>query len=92
MSPIETLLVAAVSTLAGVIVWLYKSQETARANAHKETRAQMAALEGRIAESEKHVEECDKDRENLRTRVAVLEDREERKVQCPKTDCPLRLP
>ena len=92
MSPIETILVAAVSALAGVIGWLYKSQEAARAAAHKETREKMAKLEKRITDSEAHVAECDQERENLRTRVAVLEDREKRKVQCPKGDCPLRLP
>ena len=90
MSPIETIFVAAVSAFAGLIGCLYKSQEAARASAHKETREKTAKLEKRIADSEAHAAECDQERENLRIRVAVLEDREKRKVQCPKGGLPAK--
>ena len=96
MSPIETLLASSVVSLAGVIAWLYKEQKRSSAAAHAETRAEtqskIGAMQERIKLMDGHVKECNDDREALRVRVGILEDREARKLKCPRKDCPVRIP
>lgn len=83
MSPIEGILCAAVSALCGVIAWLYRSQEAARAAAHAETREKIDELEG-------HIEDCNKDRTTFREQLAVLTERQSYIDRCAHVDCPVR--
>lgn len=80
MSPIETILVSAIVSLAGVIAWLYKAQEAARKKAHNDTRQRITAMSG-------HIDECNRERGVFRERIARLE---ERMNACPQPDCPVR--
>lgn len=86
---------AAVCMLAVGVIWLRlrwseKQNSKIREKWHAETHA-------RVDDLEKHTEECNADRDNLKreaillkVKVGLLAGRVKRMTRCPKQDCPFR--
>lgn len=72
-------LTTVVSTLAGLVAMFYKQQiadyKLNEARMETQYAAESSYLKAKIAELEKRADECESDREELRIKHAVLEER-----------------
>lgn len=97
-SPATTLCLVAVTTLAGVVVFLYFAGERKRKElvdqiradekiVRKEREERYATTVSRIAVVEDHAKKCEDDRKQLMTEVAVLK---ALSTRCKAADCVFR--
>lgn len=85
LSPVSILVVLALVALWKVMNEREAKQVADREAWHAETRAQVEKLEA-------HTKACDEDRIVLRTQVEMLKETVQNLRNCPKSDCPKRLP
>lgn len=96
-TPMTSLLIAAVLFLAGYIKINLAIQNQLRENWHNDTRdlvskteAKVALLEAARKDDLKHIEDCNKDRQNLHEQVKRLVDQIDDYQRCPEVGCPFR--
>lgn len=79
-------------TLCTVVVFMYRSQIRERIDRDRLREKWHAEIDERLENSETKHQECEKDRLMLRVEIASVKTDLGRVRNCPRQNCPLRLP